>query len=47
MPVGEEALRVDDKLALAAPGGDRGHALGGFGLQRAARGDDGVAHPGR
>jgi hypothetical protein len=46
MAVAEEALRVDEELALAAFRGDRGHAFGRFGLQRTARGDDGNAHRG-
>ena len=44
MAVGEEALRMNDQFCIAAGGDDRGDRLGGFGLQRAARRDDGNLH---
>ena len=44
MTFDEERLRMDDKLAVAALGHHRLHALRGLGFQRTARGDDGNAH---
>ena len=44
MPGGEEALRVDDELAIAARIDKRLNRLGGFGLQRTTRRDNGDAN---
>jgi hypothetical protein len=44
MTVAEKALRVDQKLAVAAGSDDRLHGVGGFALQCAARSDDNDLH---
>jgi hypothetical protein len=44
MTVAEEALRVDEELAIAAPGDDRGDPVGGLAPKRATGGDDGDPH---
>jgi hypothetical protein len=36
---GQEALRMNDEIAVAAPGGDRHHLLGRLAIQAAARSD--------
>ena len=44
MTVTEEALRVDDEFAVAAPGDDRRNRVSGLAPERATGGDDGDAH---
>jgi hypothetical protein len=44
MSVGEEALRVNDQLAIAAPGHDRLNGVRRLALQGTAWGNDGNAH---
>jgi hypothetical protein len=40
----KEALRMDEELAVTAPGSDRMHSIGGFAPERTARSNDGDAH---
>ena len=44
MALGEEALRMDDELAVAAALGNRRHRFRGLPLQRATGGDHRDAH---
>jgi hypothetical protein len=40
----KEALRMDEELAVAAPGSNRVHRIGGFTPERTAGSNDGDAH---